>query len=143
MSGCCGTNEKIISLPQTLTWIEAGTWLSASTDVHNTWLWGATQVMPIFGAQVMNVTLNLRLPPMQLLLNRGLFPVRQRDTHELIVPEDTVVLEDEDLKANGFWTTQNVIKPSTIKCFRNLVVLGHKNLLCGYVTSGHFAWRTE
>lgn len=123
---------------QSLEWTDEGTWLSQGTDIMNTWLWGATQVMPLFGGQLLNRTLDLRLPPMQLLLSDSSFSVMGKDTWEIITQKHTRVIENDDLYAMGY-KVKDYDKadkvPTTIKCFHNVVLLGEKSFLVGYEAS--------
>jgi hypothetical protein len=128
---------------QTLEWTDEGTWLNIGSSISNTWLWGATQVMPLFSGQLLNYTLGLRLPPMELLLTQGESPLMAKDTWELVIsdPKATRVVENKELERQGYVVPKaKADSVSTIKCFRNMVLIGEKPFLIGCVRV-HLTWK--
>jgi hypothetical protein len=103
--------------------------------------------MPLFFGQILNHTLGLRLPPMQLLLSESEYSLIGRDTWELVIsdPKATRVIENEELYSRGYVVPEDhqAERTSTIKCFRNMVLLGDRALLVGYVFAVLACGRTD
>jgi hypothetical protein len=92
--------------------------------------------MPLFSGQLLNYTLGLGLPPMELLLTQGEFSLMAKDTWELVIsdPKATRVIENKELEQQGYVVPEDKAEgASTIKCFRNMVLVGEKPFLIGYV----------